>query len=100
LAASQDIKVFDARKPGEFSAEHMDKAISTPLDYLDDHMAELTGDEKKYMHCAGGYRSVIANSLLKAKGIHNVVDILGGYGAMKKVDTITRTDYVCPSTLK
>ena len=51
------------------------------------------------MHCAGGYRSVIAASILKARGFHNVIDVAGGYAAVRNT-TIERTAAVCPSTLK
>ena len=50
------------------------------------------------MHCAGGYRSVIANSILKKHGIHNAIEVLGGYNAIKKTDA-PRTDFVCPDSV-
>ncbi|KOY51343.1 MBL fold metallo-hydrolase [Polaribacter dokdonensis] len=91
--------VFDVRKPGEYASEHIEVAESTPLDFLNDHISEFPKKEKFYIHCAGGYRSVIAASILKARGFHNVVDVAGGYGAIKKTE-IQRTAAVCPSTLK
>ena len=91
--------VFDVRKPGEYASEHIKVAESTPLDFLNDHITEFPKKDKFYIHCAGGYRSVIAASILKARGFHNVVDVAGGYGAIKKTD-IDRTAAVCPSTLK
>ncbi|EAQ43107.1 rhodanese-like domain-containing protein [Polaribacter sp. MED152] len=91
--------VFDVRKPGEYTSEHIKVAESTPLDFLNDHITEFPKKDKFYIHCAGGYRSVIAASILKARGFHNVVDVAGGYGAIKKTD-IDRTAAVCPSTLK
>jgi glyoxylase-like metal-dependent hydrolase (beta-lactamase superfamily II)/rhodanese-related sulfurtransferase len=91
--------VFDVRKPGEFASEHIEVAESTPLDFLNDHITEFPKKDKFYIHCAGGYRSVIAASILKARGFHNVVDVAGGYGAIKKTE-IQRTAAVCPSTLK
>jgi glyoxylase-like metal-dependent hydrolase (beta-lactamase superfamily II)/rhodanese-related sulfurtransferase len=98
LSKTEKLKVIDVRKPGEYASEHMEDAISAPLSFLNDHLAEFDGDQKNYVHCAGGYRSIIANSILKSRGIHNVVDVLGGFNAMKKTD-ISVTDYVCPSTL-
>lgn len=91
--------VFDVRKPGEYASEHIKVAESTPLDFLNDHITEFPKKDKFYIHCAGGYRSVIAASILKARGFHNVVDVAGGYGAIKKTN-IDRTAAVCPSTLK
>jgi len=91
--------VFDVRKPGEYQSEHIENVVSTPLDFLNDHLAEFPKEDNFYIHCAGGYRSVIAASILKARGFHNVVDIKGGYAAIKDTN-IKRTNYVCPSTLK
>ena len=96
---NEDALVFDVRKPGEFTSEHIEIATSTPLDFLNDHITEFPKSKDFYMHCAGGYRSVIAASILKARGFHNVIDVAGGYGAIKKTG-IKRTEAVCPSTLK
>ncbi|ARV16049.1 MBL fold metallo-hydrolase [Polaribacter sp. SA4-12] len=91
--------VFDARKPGEFASEHIKIAKSTPLDFLNDHIAEFPKKEDFYVYCGGGYRSVIASSILKARGYHNVIDVAGGYAAIRNTN-IDRTYAVCPSTLK
>ncbi|RCS26266.1 MBL fold metallo-hydrolase [Polaribacter sp. WD7] len=91
--------VFDVRKPGEFIKEHIRVAENTPLDFLNHHISEFPKKENFYVHCAGGYRSVIAASILKARGFHNVIDVSGGYAAIRKTN-IDRTDEVCPSTLK
>ena len=91
--------VFDVRKPGEFASEHIKIAESTPLDFLNNHISEFPKKKKFYVHCAGGYRSVIAASILKARGFHNVIDVSGGYAAVRKT-TIQRTAAVCPSTIK
>jgi len=95
----EDVPVFDVRKDGEFKAEHVENAHHTSLDYLNDHLAEFPEDKPFYIHCAGGYRSVIAASILKSRGIHNLVDVAGGYAAIKNAG-IPTTNYVCPSTLK
>lgn len=94
-----NVPVFDVRKPGEYANEHIIDVPSTPLDYLNSHINDFPSDKDFYVHCAGGYRSVIASSILKARGIHNVIDVAGGYGAIKKTG-IVRTENVCPSTLK
>ena len=96
---NEDALVFDVRKPGEFTSEHIEIATSTPLDFLNDHITEFPKSKDFYVHCAGGYRSVIAASILKARGFHNVIDVAGGYGTIKKTG-IKRTEAVCPSTLK
>ena len=98
-ALKSNISVFDVRKEGEFSAEHVENAKLTPLDFLNDHLAEFPEKETFYVHCAGGYRSMIAASILKSRGIHNLIDVAGGMAAIKKAG-IPVTDFVCPSTLK
>jgi hydroxyacylglutathione hydrolase len=91
--------VFDVRKPGEYAAEHVLDVPSAPLDFLNEHLAEFPKEAPFYLHCAGGYRSMIAASILKARGFHNVIDVYGGFDAIKKTG-IKTTNYVCPSTLK
>jgi rhodanese-related sulfurtransferase len=97
-AENKDV-IFDVRKEGEFKAEHVDGAKNTALDTLNSHLSEFPEDKTFSLHCAGGYRSVIAASILKSRGIHNLVDIAGGYEAIKKTEVPT-TNFVCPSTLK
>ena len=91
-------EVFDVRKPGEFQAEHVDGAQHTPLGNLNDFLSKFPTGEPFYVHCAAGYRSMIASSILKSRGIHNMIDVQGGYEAISDTQ-IPRTDYVCPSTL-
>lgn len=94
------IRIHDVRKNGEYEAEHVKDVIFTPLAYLNDYMSAYSDESQpRYVHCAGGYRSVIAISILKARGFHNLVNVLGGYNAIKNT-AMPRTDYVCPSTLK
>lgn len=96
---NENALVFDVRKPGEYTAEHIENVPSTPLDFLNDHIAEFPTDQDFYLHCAGGYRSVIASSILKARGFHKVIDVAGGYGAIKKTG-IKRTDVISCSSSK
>ncbi|MET7028299.1 MBL fold metallo-hydrolase [Sediminicola luteus] len=96
--ASTHAPVFDVRKESEYLSEHVVDAENTPLDFLNDHMAEFPKEETFYVHCAGGYRSVIAASILKSRGIHNLIDIAGGFGALKKTG-VPVSDFVCPTTL-
>ncbi len=96
---TQEIAVFDVRKESEYASSHLKKATLAPLDSLNDHLAEFPSDKDFYVHCAGGYRSVIAASILKSRGIHNLIDIAGGFAHIKKAG-IPVTDEACPSTLK
>lgn len=96
---ASEVNILDVRKPGEFDAEHVECAISNPLDYITDHLDELNKDETYYVHCAGGYRSVIAISLLKRNGFNKLIDVKGGFGAIAKTN-IPKTKYVCPTTIK
>ena len=93
-----DPVVVDVRKIGEYQSEHVPNAIHASLELINNHMTELPTEGKFYVHCAGGYRSVIAASILKARGIHNLVDVVGGFGAIKAAG-IPVSDYVCPTTL-
>lgn len=98
LKAKSDIDVMDVRKESEYLSEHVIDAENTPLDEINQHLASFANHETNYVHCAGGYRSIIAGSILKSRGIHNIVDVLGGFGAIKSTNTPVSA-YVCPSTL-
>lgn len=80
---SEHPAVFDVRKENEYLASHLSQAQNTPLDNLNDFLKKYPASENFYLHCAGGYRSIIAASILKSRGIHNLIDIAGGFGAMK-----------------
>lgn len=90
------IKVLDVRKPGEYESEHLEMTMTRPLDYINDWTPEIDHADTYYVHCAGGYRSMIAASILKARGVEQVIDIAGGYAAIKNTD-LNRTDFACPS---
>lgn len=90
--------VVDVRKSGEYLSEHLIDAIHVELDYINDQMASVPQEGTFYVHCAGGYRSVIASSILKARGYHNMVDVAGGFKAIKEAG-LKVSDYVCPTTL-
>lgn len=96
---TEKVPVFDVRKEAEYSAEHVENASLTPLDFINDHLIEFPEKEIFYVHCAGGYRSMIAASILKSRGIHNLIDVAGGFKAIKEAG-IPVTDFVCPTTLK
>ena len=98
LAEKEQLNIFDVRKPGEYLSEHLIDANNIPLDFLNNHMSEFPTEGHFYLHCAGGYRSMIAASILKSRGIHNLIDVRGGFAAIKKGE-MKVSDYVCPSTL-
>jgi len=87
-------KVIDVRKEGEFDAEHLEVANSLPLAYINDWMNNIDDSEHFYIHCAGGYRSMIAASILNSRGIRNFTEIAGGYGAIKNT-SLAKTNFVC-----
>lgn len=88
--------IFDVRKEGEHEAEHIPGSKNTPLDYLNDYLDEFPGADSAYVHCAGGYRSMIAISILKSRGIHNLIDVTEGMKAIKEAGIAT-SDYQCPT---
>ncbi len=98
--AKEKLAIIDVRKSSEFEAEHVEGANNDPLDDINQHMSEFAPDTTYFIHCAGGYRSVIFESILKSRGIHNFVDILGGFGSIKAKTELPVTAFVCPSTLK
>jgi rhodanese-related sulfurtransferase len=96
----EELAILDVRRPSEFAAEHLENANNIPLDFINDYMAEINPNQHYYIHCAGGYRSMIFASILKARGFDNITDVAGGFKAIAENTQMKRTDYVCPSTLK
>lgn len=95
----QNVHVVDVRKPGEYTAEHVENAENIPLDFIHEEMNKLDKNARHYVHCKSGYRSMIAVSVLKANGFTNLVDVIGGFDAIAKTGAPV-TAYVCPTTLK
>jgi glyoxylase-like metal-dependent hydrolase (beta-lactamase superfamily II)/rhodanese-related sulfurtransferase len=93
-----EVKIFDVRKKSEFDSQHIVGAHNIPLNQINQHLAELPKNEPFVLHCAGGYRSMIAASILKQRGWDNFVDVRGGFAAIGKTK-IKTTEYVCPTTL-
>lgn len=91
--------VLDVRKQSEYLSEHIIGAENAPLDTINDSMSQLDKDKTYYVHCAGGYRSMVFTSILRARGFNNLVDVKGGFKAIKESQLFTVSDYVCPSTL-
>lgn len=89
-------KVIDIRKESEYAAEHVEEAYSKPLAALNEWVKNINPNEHFYIHCAGGYRSMIAASILQARGYRNFTEIEGGFKAIAAT-TIPKTDFVCQS---
>lgn len=89
-------EVIDVRKETEYAAEHLDGAYSKPLNYINDWIHAMKNDKPAYIHCAGGYRSMIAASILQARGFRNFKEVDGGYNAIAKT-MLPKTDFVCQS---
>lgn len=87
----QNLTVIDVRKPAEFGTGHVEGALNLPLDYINDLMAEFPRQSTLYLHCAGGYRSMVAASILKARGFDDIVNIEGGFGAIALTGIPVRT---------
>ncbi|MCE7066304.1 MBL fold metallo-hydrolase [Dyadobacter sp. CY326] len=86
IYTNENPEVIDVRKPDEFASGHIERAKNLPLDYINDLMAEFPKNKTLYVHCAGGYRSMIAASILKSRGIDNVINIKGGFNAVIKTN--------------
>lgn len=99
LANKQEVRILDVRKKSEFESEHLLQAENAPLDSINDSMITIDKNKTYYVHCAGGYRSMIFNSVLRARGYDNLVDVSGGFKAIKETGRFKISDYVCPSTL-
>lgn len=93
LESKMKVPIIDVRKKSEFDSEHLVNAINAPLDYINDSMKNVSKEKTSYVHCAGGYRSVIFISILKARGHHNLVDITGGFKAVKDSKKFRITEY-------
>lgn len=91
-------KVIDIRKETEYSAEHINNAFNKPLAFINDWVKDINPNEHFYLHCAGGYRSMIAASVLQARGFRNFTEIDGGFGAIAKTN-IPKSDFVCQSKI-
>ena len=94
-----DMHILDVRKKSEYDSEHVVTAENAPLDYINDSMLLVDKSKQYFVHCAGGYRSMIFISVLKARGYNNLVDVKGGFKALKESGNFKITDYVCPTTL-
>lgn len=94
----EEVVLIDVRKNSEFDSEHVIGAINVPLNQINEHLAVFPKDKPFVVHCAGGYRSMIAASILKARGWDDFVDVRGGMSEIKNTD-IKKSEYVCPTTM-
>ena len=94
--AAEKIKVIDVRKEGEYAAEHVEDAYSKPLQYINDWIKDINPEEHFFIHCAAGYRSMIAASILQARGYRNFSEVEGGFKSISET-SIPKTDYICQS---
>ena len=94
-----NVSILDVRKTGEYQSEHIIDAINLPLDYINEGISSIDKNKTYYVHCAGGYRSMIYTSILKSRGYENLINIEGGYQAIVSDEGVKRTAFVCPSTL-
>ncbi len=92
-----DSKVIDVRKEGEYEAEHVEEAYSKPLAYISEWAGNIDDKEHFFLHCAGGYRSMIAASILNARGIRNFTEVDGGFNGIKKTEKVPTSNFVCQS---
>ena len=91
---ASSLHVVDVRKAGEWENGHVENAEHACLSQLNEHMTAISKSEDNYIHCQGGYRSMIASSILKARGFDNIIDVAGGYGAISKTDVKRVVDEV------
>lgn len=94
------LNILDVRQSSEYDAEHLLVAKNAALNYINEEMAKLDKNETYYVHCAGGYRSMIFNSILRARGFDHLIDIKGGFKAIQESGRFEISPYVCPTTLK
>jgi len=99
MKANPNAPVFDVRKQSEYLSEHVEGVENAPLDVINESMQSIPKNEPVYIHCAAGYRSMIFASILRARGYDNLVDVVGGFKAIKDSAKFKVTDYVCPTTL-
>ncbi|MDX1684933.1 MAG: MBL fold metallo-hydrolase [Saprospiraceae bacterium] len=99
MKSENDWKVLDVRRNSEYDSEHVVDAQNTPLDYIEKNLSEVDPDKKYFVHCKGGYRSMIFSSILKSKGYDNFINVDGGFDALKESELFETTDYVSPKTM-
>lgn len=97
--ANPEIKILDVRKKSEYDSEHLLGAENLPLDYINETLDRIAKNETWFVHCAGGYRSMMFTSILRARGYDRLIDVKGGFSALKASGQFEVSEYVCPSTM-
>lgn len=96
LVDETELKILDVRKPGEYETSHVEGAITAPLDFINESMKLIDPEETYLVHCAGGYRSMIFTSILRARGYENLIDVAGGFGKIKEVEGVKIVEGASP----
>ena len=99
IKLERDYTILDVRKPSEYLTQHLEGAINFPLDYINRNMDKLSKSVTYYLHCKGGYRSMIMASILKSRGFENLVDVALGWNVMEPHAGIPKTEYTCPTAI-
>ena len=87
-------EIIDVRKESEYTAEHIENASSKPLAYISEWIKDINPQQHFFLHCAGGYRSMMAAAILQARGFRNFTEVEGGYTAIEKTN-LPKTDFIC-----
>ena len=99
IMEKEDVNILDVRKKSEYDSEHIIDAENAPLDFINESMLQVDKNKTYFVHCAGGYRSMVFNSILRARGYDKLIDVKGGFKSIKESGKFEITDYVCPTTL-
>ncbi len=99
IMEKEDVNILDVRKKSEYDSEHIIDAENAPLDFINESMLQVDKNKTYFVHCAGGYRSMVFNSILRARGYDKLIDVKGGFKSIKDSGKFELTDYVCPTTL-
>jgi len=99
IMSKKQINILDVRKQSEYRSEHLIDAENASLDFINTSMLQVDKNKAYYVHCASGYRSMVFTSILKARGYDNLIDVKGGFKALKESGKFKVSDYVCPTTL-
>ena len=92
-------EIIDVRKNSEYLSEHIVDVENAPLDFINESMLKIKKDKTYFVHCASGYRSMIFISTLRARGYENLIDVQGGFKAIKESEKFKLSEYICPTTL-
>ena len=95
---NENSKVIDVRKESEYEAEHVENAFRRPLANINEWASMIDDGEQFFIHCAGGYRSMIAASILNSRGIRNFSEVDGGFNKIKETG-IPKSNFVCQSKI-